>query len=49
MMAQALLTSEVLQGDELKEMLGDLARVPAPVAEAIGRDQALALAFTRRA
>ena len=48
-MAQALLSCEVLQGDELKEMLGEVGRETAPVVEAIGSDQALALAFSRSA
>jgi len=48
-MAQALLTQEVLQGDELKEMLGEVAPAPVRVAERVGQDQALALAFNRRA
>jgi cell division protease FtsH len=48
-MAQALLSCEVLQGAELKEMLGEVGRVPPRSVETIGRDQALALAFTRAA
>ena len=48
-MAQALLTQEVLQGAELKEMLGEVAPAPVRVAQVVGEDQALALAFTKRA
>ena len=49
-MAQALLTREVLQGDELKQMLGDVSegRKAAPTPAQMAAAPVLELAFTRR-
>ena len=49
-MAQALLTREVLQGDELKQMLGDVneGRRTAPTPAQIASAPVLELAFSRR-
>ena len=50
-MAQALLTREVLQGDELKQMLGDTTegRKAAPPPAQVAAAPVLELAFSRRA
>jgi len=51
-MAQALLTREVLQGDELKQMLGDVnegRKAAAPTPAQIAAAPVLELAFSRRA
>jgi len=49
-MAQALLTREVLQGEELKQMLGDTTegRKAAPTPAQVAAAPVLELAFTRR-
>jgi len=51
-MAQALLTREVLQGDELQQMLGDVhegRKVAAPTPAQVAAAPVLELAFSRRA